>query len=302
MSKCDKISVLPNIPPLYFLDNVSSASSCAVGEKDVLKNTFQLLPSELEVLTVTSYMDWGDLAKLSTVHKSWSRLIEDSASKCNPEGKWELALALLNGTHGLLSHPARAVRYLETLSKEMRHVPAMVGLARCHLTGCGFATKNTDAGVKWLSEAAIAGDPSNCQASMNSAHELACIYERGQYGIEIDVNLAAKWFLYAAERGLPESMAEYALCCELGCGVAQDDGDALGWYVRAAEAGHSDSNFSVGEHFEAAKGVPQSDTDACMWYYRGAMAGDRDSVQALRRLEDIARIVLPPQWGRVLAV
>jgi TPR repeat protein len=49
----------------------------------------------------------------------------------------------------------------------------------------------------------------------------------------------------------------------------------------------------VGEIFEEARGVPQSDEEACIWYYRAAIEGDEDSRQALRRLEGIARIVVP---------
>ena len=287
MSDSGMKTVLPNISPLYFVRNSVKTP--------IKKNDFSSLPSELEVLALTTYMGWGDLSKLCTVQKSWSNLLEDSASyKCGPEGKWELALSLLEGKNGLSYHPARAIRYLEEPSTKHRHAPAMSRLALCYLTGSGVP-KDIEVGVKWLSEAAVAGNHT-------SAHELGCIYEHGRYGVEIDVNQAAKWFLHAAEQGLPESMAEYALCRELGCGVEQNDSEALKYYVLAAEAGHIESNFSVGEHFEAARGVPQSDSEACIWYYRGALGGDEDSVAALKRLEDIARIVLPPQWGRVLEV
>uniref|UniRef100_A0A7S1G1Q6 F-box domain-containing protein n=1 Tax=Corethron hystrix TaxID=216773 RepID=A0A7S1G1Q6_9STRA len=291
MSNITKKTVLPNIPPLYFHERETAVSS-SIDKKE---NAFSVLPSELEALTLTSFMDWGDLAKLSTVQKSWSGLVEDSASNTSAsEGEWELASSLLDGTNGLLPHSVRAVRLLKVLSKKERHAPAMSRLARCYLTGDGVK-KEAEVGLRWLSEASLTGD-------LESAHELGCIYERGHHAVDIDVNQAAKWFLHAAEQGLPKSMAEYALCRELGCGVVQDDTEALKYYVLAAEAGHVESNFSVGEYYEAAKGVPQSDSEACLWYYRGALGGDEDAVTALRRLEDIARIVLPPRWGRVLEV
>ena len=97
----------------------------------------------------------------------------------------------------------------------------------------------------------------------------------------------------AAEEGHVEAMAELGLCYELGCGVEQNDEEALDWYTRAANLGHVTSKFSVGEAFEEARGVPQSDHEACLWYYRAALAGDEDSKKSLRRLYDIARIVVP---------
>ena len=103
----------------------------------------------------------------------------------------------------------------------------------------------------------------------------------------------------AAENGHVEAMAEYAMCCELGCGREQSDTEALEWYTRAANMGHVQANFSVGEAFEEAKGVPQSDSEAVMWYYKAAVMGDEDSKKALKRLQDIARIVVPG-WRDVL--
>ena len=88
-------------------------------------------------------------------------------------------------------------------------------------------------------------------------------------------------------------MAELGLCYELGCGVEQSDEQALDWYMKAANLGHITSKYSVAECFEEARGVPQSDEEACLWYYKAAIEGDHDSKMALKRLEDIARIVVP---------
>jgi hypothetical protein len=67
----------------------------------------------------------------------------------------------------------------------------------------------------------------------------------------------------------------------------------LDWYTKAANEGHATAKFSVAEAFEEARGVPQSDEEACLWYYRAALVGDEDAKKALRRLYDIARIVVP---------
>ena len=88
-------------------------------------------------------------------------------------------------------------------------------------------------------------------------------------------------------------MAELGLCYELGCGVEQNDQLALDWYMKAAEQGNNTAKYSIGEAFEEARGVPQSDEEACLWYYKAAIEGCEDSRKALKRLEDIARIVVP---------
>ena len=92
-------------------------------------------------------------------------------------------------------------------------------------------------------------------------------------------------------------MVELGLCYELGCGKEQSDEKALEWYMKAADHGHVTAKFSLGEAFEEARGVPQSDEEACLWYYRAALGGDEDSKNALRRLREVARIVVPGAMG-----
>merc|ERR1712048_167391 len=135
---------------------------------------------------------------------------------------------------------------------------------------------------------------------MGAAFELGKIYEHGKYGISLDVYKATEWYKKAAECGHIESMAEYGMCCELGCGRDPDDEEALEWYMKAARMGHITANFSVGEAFEEARGVPQSDSEACLWYYKAAKLGDDGSIAALKRLHDIARIVVPGYSANLL--
>jgi len=270
------------------------------------------LPPEILKHCLVDYLDWGDLAKLSTVQSSWKTLLIDAARFGGCKAKWELAEAMLNGKRGLTKNPEQAV----TLFREMAGVrldfhnkkesdktetestavsvertkepfsPAMKRIAECYLKGVGVET-NRDLGVRWLQVAyEVAND-------VDAAHTLAVLYEHGKFAVEIDVYRAAEWFLKAAQGGHTEAMAEYGLCCELGCGRDQSDEEALDWYMRAANNGHTTAKYSVGEAFEEARGVPQSDEEACLWYYKAAVEGDVDSKRALRRLHDIARIVVP---------
>lgn len=284
---CSKI---PAVDPLYF------AETCTNDESSLAQ-----LPAELLETCLVEYADWGDLAKLACVQKSWSTLLMDAANQSR-DSQWELAQALLEGTHGLDSNTTLAMTILhdlagvqlvegdelETFEYEIQRekdvfAPAMKRLADCYLQD----DDETSRGMTWLKAAYELGN------DVDAAHDLAHIYEYGKDYVSLDVFAAAEWFLKAAQGGHVEAMSEYAMCCELGCGRDQDDQEALEWYMKAATHGHVTSNYSVGEAFEEARGVPQSDEEACLWYYKAAVMGDEGSKHALRRLHDIARIVLP---------
>lgn len=275
-------SKYPILPHLHF-DNEKYSSDISYGQSSIGS-----LPAET-VAHCLSFCDWGDLAKLSTVCRSFKNIIPESASFGGTEAKWQLSQSLLNGNNGMAVNSSSAIQYLTDLSSSF--VPAMKKLSMCYLAGDGVQ-KSNEKGLKYLENAVDGGDN-------DAAHQLALIFEYGEYEVDVDVIVAAKWFRTAAENGHLEAMAEYAMCCELGCGVEQSDAEALEWYTRAANAGHIEANYSVGEIFEEAKGVPQSDEEACLWYYKAAVMGDDDAKRALLRLQDIARIVLPG-WSAVL--
>ena len=295
----------PSVNSLFFETRSSKA-------KRVSETSSSELPSELLSLCLTKYADWGDLAKLACVQKSWSDIVNDTA-KQSTLSQWELALALLNGHCGLQKSPERAVQIFKAIAPVAIDTStdkpmiteddikkanasntetnkycnlAMKKIAECYLEGTGV-TQNSNIAVAWMEAAFRIGRDSD------SAHNLALLYEYGRHGVEVDVVAAAEWFELAAEEGNVESMVELGLCYELGCGVEQSDEHALDWYTKAAHLGHATAKFSMGEIFEEARGVPQSDEEACIWYYRAALVGCDDSKLALRRLYDIARIVVP---------
>lgn len=297
----------PSVTSTYFEAHRSNIRTSLDNERSSSE-----LPSELLSLCLTNYANWGDLAKLACVQKSWSNIVDDTANQ-SLQSQWELALALLNGDCGLEKSPERAVRILKALANvtidnntgkplaarnETKSIKpmnsdntkyctfAMKKIAECYLEGTGVS-EDPNVAVAWKESAFRIGNDSD------AAHDLAVIYEFGNHGIEVDVVAAAEWFRRAAQLGHVEAMVELGLCYELGCGVEQSDEDALDWYTKAAHLGHATAKFSVGEIFEEARGVPQSDAEACIWYYRAALVGCDDSKLALRRLYDIARIVVP---------
>lgn len=291
----------PTLPPLFF--NLLGAQP-VVASNNVEYSVE--MPAELLHSCLVQYADWGDLAKLACVQKEWSYTMMEAANQ-DRDSKWELAQALLEGEAGLEPNFDLAFRLLSELAsvqvdeqnmpvaseistsnnnEEECFAPAMKALAACYFEGHGI-DKNSEAGVAWLRAAYEMGQ------DRDAAHDLALVYEYGRHQVDIDIFAAAEWLTKAATEGHIEAMAELGLCYELGCGVEQSDTDALDWYMKAANAGCVNSKFSVAEAFEEARGVPQSDEEACLWYYKAAVEGDHDSKMALRRLEEIARIVVP---------
>jgi hypothetical protein len=165
---------------------------------------------------------------------------------------------------------------------------ALRTLAMCHLNGNGVR-KNANLALHYLQAAY------HYTKSVESAHTLALMYEYPKESnnlVPVDVYAAFEWFKAAAELGHVPSMAELALCYELGCGTVQNDTAALDWYMKAANNGHGASHYSVGEHYEEARGVPLDHEEACLWYHRAAVMGEQDGVSGLKRLRGVARRVL----------
>jgi Sel1 repeat len=297
------------IPPLYFQNKGAPLSACSaaggISSRSRGRRSVAALPAELLATILNEHASFGDLARMANVQKAYSTVLVDSVSG-NPEQIWKLARAFLDGTDGLAPNTDAALKLLLQLVEvpvdPLTHGPvytldsftprtpfaarAMVELAHLHLRGA-HPEKSANAGLAWLQAAFYAG------GDIDAANNVAVVYEYGLYGVPIDVVLAAQWLERAALAGHTESMAELGLCYELGCGVLINDEMAMEWYVKAAEAGHVTAKYSVGEAFEEARGVPQSDAEACLWYYRAALEGDEDSLKALRRLREIARIVVP---------
>ena len=87
-------------------------------------------------------------------------------------------------------------------------------LSRCYFSGVGVSTVDTSEGLNWLKTAFRHGD-------INSSYKIATVYKHGKYDIPPEIFLAAEWLLKAAHTGHVNAIDEYAMCCKLGCGVAQ---------------------------------------------------------------------------------
>jgi hypothetical protein len=199
------LSQLPSLPPLYFDTKGASLSANSLQNNDAVLE----LPVEVLHQCLTAFADWGDLAKLACVQSNWSHALYDAADT-SAQSKWELAQALFQGTHGLRANPTQAMQLFLELANipvdkvtnmplsqdsktEAGFAPAMKQISQCYFTGAGVAAIDTSVGLAWLKAAhTAAGD-------VGAAHEVALVYEYGQYGVENDIAKATEWFHMAAD-------------------------------------------------------------------------------------------------------
>ena len=65
-------------------------------------------------------------------------------------------------------------------------------------------------------------------------------------GVDQDDTEAARWYLKAAEQGIPLAQYHLGMMYRKGEGVAQDDAEAARWLLKAAEQGIATAQFNLG--------------------------------------------------------
>lgn len=177
-----------------------------------------------------------------------------------------------------------------------------------------------DLGPKPLQDAAIDGDP-------RAMYEIASRYAEGR-GLKASPDLAAQWYIHAAELGYAPAQYRAGNLYEKGIGVERDAAKAKAWYLKAAEQGNAsamhnlavlmamgadgkadnqgaarwfqeaadlgvkDSQFNLGILSAKGAGVPQNLEESYKWFSLVADSGDRD---AASKRDEIAKALRPEQ-------
>lgn len=87
--------------------------------------------------------------------------------------------------------------------------------------------------------------------------------------------LAANYFLRAAEAGHAAAQFNLGLCHANGLGIVQSDEQAVIWYRKAAEQSHASAQFNLAVRYDTGSGVPQDNREAAKWYGLAAQQGHR---------------------------
>jgi len=98
-------------------------------------------------------------------------------------------------------------------------------------------------------------------------------HEHG-WGCVADAAVAARHYRVAADAGLDWAMYNFANLLATGRGVVEDQVQALGLYRRAAELGHAKSMNLLGRYLEEGGVCPADPVGAVEWYRRSALGGD----------------------------
>ena len=110
----------PQVPALYFENHHHNNNEQQQKNNSSDHHQQHELPSELLSCVLTAYANWGDLAKLACVQKSWSSIVMDTANQ-SQESKWELAQALMNGHCGLEKNPSQGSSNFKRIGIQCSH-------------------------------------------------------------------------------------------------------------------------------------------------------------------------------------
>jgi len=116
-----------------------------------------------------------------------------------------------------------------------------------------------------LFEDAEAGD-------REAQYTLAQLYQKGQGGVDKNIEHALLWFRRAAEAGHEDSMYSLAMLLLAGQTVNGQSVESYHWLEKAAEAGHADSQYALGRAYGV--GDPEK---SVYWLKQAVLNGHKDA-------------------------
>jgi uncharacterized protein len=129
--------------------------------------------------------------------------------------------------------------------------------------------------ISQLKSRAEAGD-ANAQTLLGKAY-------RDGKGAPHNDELAAKWFLKAADQGDAAAQNSLGVLYQMGEGVPRDREEAVRWYRKAAKQGYAGAMYNLGVCYYNGNGVTVDDTKSYAWFLLAQEAGDRQAAEAVDR-------------------
>jgi uncharacterized protein len=256
---------------------------------------------------------WGVEADLEEATR-WYRQAHDSYRQAAEEGEAvaQLQLGVCYATgKGVPKNAHEAFKWY-SLAAEQGNSKAQLLLGLCHEKGIGICQNAgtaaglyhaaTAAGEKDAKEYLVALASTNVFARalndgllewLNIGEELdaddqlnlAVQYAQGD-GVQKDQNVAANWFLLAAQGGSAEAQNNLGVCYDRGEGVPQDSHQAAVWYRKAAEQGDETGQFNLGLCYKVGTGVPKDLVLAYKWLNLAAAKGQTYAATLRDELEN----------------
>ena len=145
--------------------------------------------------------------------------IRKAAKAGNAEAQFRLGVMYGNGDGVPLDHDE--ARYWFEKAIAQGHESALITLAWMYANGTGVEIDEGRARALYL-EAARRG-------SAKAQYVVATMYRFAQYGLDKDMAEAVKWYLKAADQGMPTAQLALGKLLMEGKGVVRDDAAALQW-------------------------------------------------------------------------
>ncbi len=124
-----------------------------------------------------------------------------------------------------------------------------------------FDSGQFDQAQQVWSALAANGDPDTVA---QAAFRLGILYDVGS-GVATDPVAAFRWYLVAAELGLPAAEFNVAVMNDSGVGGPRNLDEAATWYARAAAHGHLRAQYNLARLYDAGEGVPRNKYVAAAW-------------------------------------
>jgi TPR repeat protein len=99
------------------------------------------------------------------------------------------------------------------------------------------------------------------KGSLSACFVLGRLYDEG-WGVSANPRVATRWYLQAAEGGLPEALYFVASAFHSGDGVVRDPKRAVAWYRKAAAAGDRGAEFALAVAVLQGEGVRRDEAKA----------------------------------------
>jgi TPR repeat protein len=111
--------------------------------------------------------------------------------------------------------------------------------------------------------------------------ELANYYSAASKGGKARPAEAFRWYLKAAEQGIPEAQEAAGRMLLYGIGVPANTTAAMEWYRKAAEQGRAEAQGRLAIFYHDGISLPQDFALALQWYRKAAAQGHAESMYRL---------------------
>ncbi|MBT8067058.1 MAG: sel1 repeat family protein [Gammaproteobacteria bacterium] len=126
-------------------------------------------------------------------------------------------------------------------------------------------------------EIADAGD-------VNACYGMGLLYGNG-FGVDLNDELALKYYLFAAEKGHAEAQYSLGIMHQNGWGVPIDEETGVKWYLLAADQGIVGAQLALGRVYAMDFTDKYDAVEAYKWFGLAHKAGDLDAKAKLEFLE-----------------